>query len=77
MSMERRCDIWKATDGQWYIILGQWEYSYDDHECACHGPFESEKALEDWRFQFGGPNPGGGNWDDSGTVAPPDFERYI
>lgn len=45
MSQSRRCDIFKATDGQWYMELGNKEYAYEHHECSYYGPFASEEET--------------------------------
>jgi hypothetical protein len=34
MSMQRRCDIWKANDQKWYMILGDFEYAEKKVESA-------------------------------------------
>ena len=44
--MQRRCDIFKATDDQWYVLLGNFEYAEETEECTCYGPFVSQAAAE-------------------------------
>ncbi len=57
MSMQRRCDIFKATDNQWYVLLGNFEYAEETHECTCYGPFAcEEKAVDELEHHS---NPGG------------------
>jgi hypothetical protein len=69
MSMARRCDIWLATDNQFYMLLGNYEYAHDEKDCTAFGPFASEeKAWEELEFHS---NPGGGNIDRSGKRPPP------
>jgi hypothetical protein len=55
MSWTRRCDIFRATDDKWYLILGNHEYSEDDKDCSCYGPFEDEDAAQDELFKRGSP----------------------
>ena len=70
MSMQRRCDIFKATDGKWYILLGNFEYAHEEKDCTYYGSFPTYdaawKELEDHHS-----NPGGADMDDSGTRLPP------
>lgn len=73
MSMSRRCDIWKATDGKWYMVLGMKEYAYDSEDCVVYGPFSSEEKVMSKLDQYS--NPGAMDFDDSGTVRPPDREK--
>lgn len=69
MSTQRRCDIWKATDGKWYLTLGDFEYAERDEDCTTYGPFKDCDAVEDELDNHSNP---GGSWvDDSGEEAPP------
>jgi hypothetical protein len=45
MSQSRRCSRFLATDGKWYLILGDDEYCYDDDECTTFGPFDSNEDI--------------------------------
>ena len=69
MSMSRRCDIWLATDKQWYMVLGNKEYAYDDHDCTAYGPFPTEEAVRKELDRHS--NPGSLNRDVSGRLPPP------
>jgi hypothetical protein len=70
MSESRHCEHFLATDGQWYLILGDFEYAWDEHDCTTYGPFKTEEALDKYlRDNF--TNPGCGSCDDSGTIDPP------
>jgi len=69
MSLSRRCDIWLATDKQWYMVLGNKEYAYDDHECTTYGPFATEEDVEKELDRHS--NPGGSTTDRSGRIPPP------
>lgn len=69
MSTQRRCDFWKATDGKWYLLLGNFEYAEDEEDCTCYGPFSSQEAAEKELDNHS--NPGGWNEDDSGKRPPP------
>ncbi len=70
MSCQRRCDVWKATDGRWYMALGRFEHADDDEDCDFLGPFSSAEAATRHLFQNYS-NPGGYGEDDSGTMPPP------
>jgi hypothetical protein len=69
MSQERRCHICKATDGKWYLELGNFEYAYDSKDCTRYGPFNSENAATTALDEYS--NPGGFSVDTSGEVPPP------
>jgi hypothetical protein len=69
MSCRRRCDIWKATDGKWYMLLGKFEDADEENDCDAFGPFSSEEAAG--RELRNHSNPGGFTTDDSGTRPPP------
>ena len=70
MSQVRRCDIWKAGDEKYYMLLGDHEYAEDRCDCTAYGPFESKEAtVGELEFHS---NPGGWNTDESGTKPPPE-----
>jgi hypothetical protein len=69
MSQLRRCDRWLATDGKWYLALGDDEHCYDDDECTFYGPFESNDDIEGTLSHF--PNTSSECLDNSGTKQPP------
>lgn len=69
MSMMRRCDIWKATDGKWYMFLGRFEHAEEFHECDIFGPFKSKAAVMAELDRHS--NPGAFCLDDSGKGSPP------
>jgi hypothetical protein len=69
MSMQRRCDIWKANDQKWYMILGDEEYAEEIEDCSIYGPFNDDKAV--FRELDNHSNPGAYSFDDSGTEPPP------
>ena len=70
MSMQRRCDVWKATDGKWYMLLGKFEHAEEEEECDSFGPFSSPEATTRY-LHNNHSNPGGFSEDDSGTRPPP------
>lgn len=69
MSTSRRCKIWKATDGQWYLLLGRFEGAHEAADCDVFGPFGSESAAFNALDQHS--NPGAYYFDASGTAPPP------
>ena len=70
MSVSRECCIYKATDDKWYLLLGDFEYAYDEEDCTTYGPFVSEEKAD--RFLSNNfSNPGGLDVDDSGESEPP------
>jgi len=71
-SMQRYCEFYLATDGNWYMALAPNEYG-ESHEAEHYGPFPSEEQAKD--ALSGHSNPGGYNTDDSGTQPPPDRPR--
>lgn len=76
MSCMRRCDIWKATDGKFYLLLGNFEHANDDEDCTAYGPFADEEQAFQRACNTGPGNPGGSDTDESGTQPPPlVFER--
>lgn len=70
MSCSRRCDIWKANDGHYYVTVGDFEHAHDDSDCSSYGPFNDEDGAYDYARSTGG-NPGGYMLDESGTQPPP------
>lgn len=70
MSTVRRCEFFKATDGQWYVSLGDYEHAYEDHQCTNYGPYASLDAAESFVFDNFS-NPGGYGVNDSGTIEVP------
>lgn len=73
MSQQRRCDVWKASDGKWYMTLGNFEYAEEDADCTNYGPFDSLEKAEDELDNHS--NPGGMSTDESGTMDPPSNPR--
>lgn len=69
MSTSRRCDIWLATDKKWYMVLGNFEYAYDDADCTVYGPFDSRDDLEKELDRHS--NPGCLTVNEWGTIPPP------
>lgn len=70
MSTMRRCDFYLATDGKWYMMLGNHEYAYDDCVCTTYGPFPTQDVADEY-LTDNFSNPGSCEIDRSGTVAPP------
>ena len=70
MSQVRRCDVWKATDGSWYMLLGRFEHAEDEEDCDSFGPFSSSEAAFN-HVTRNYSNPGGYDEDGSGTRPPP------
>jgi hypothetical protein len=67
-SVSRYSGIWKASNGRWYLDLADNEHGeYED--ATTYGPFMSEDEAEDHLSGFS--NPGGTDYDDSGTQSPP------
>jgi hypothetical protein len=75
MSQERQCYIWKATDGKWYLELGNFEHAYESKDCTRYGPFRSESAATTALEEFS--NPGSIHVDASGKVPPPSDAQRI
>ena len=67
-STERHCDMYKATDGKWYVELAAHEYG-DHSEADTYGPFVDQAACVRHLDNFS--NPGGWGEDDSGTRPVP------
>ena len=73
MSTMRECSIFKAKDGRWYMLLGNFEYAFDPSDCTMYGPFASEEdAIKELDYHS---NPGGYSVDDSGVATPPKLPR--
>ena len=72
MSTSRRCDIYKAKDGKWYMFLGNYEYAWDIEDCTAYGPFADEEAAIKELDNHS--NPGGWVTDKSGTREAPKGE---
>lgn len=77
--MSRRCDIFKAVDNQWYVLLGNFEHAHELEDCTCYGPFTDQPAA-DAELEFHS-NPGSMWVDANGTrpvpkkVSPPTRKR--
>lgn len=65
MSCSRRCEIVKAKDSRWYLVLGKFEYTYDMNDCTVYGPFATQEKAEAELDNYS--NPGAISYDDSGT----------
>jgi len=75
MSVLRQCTQFKATDGKWYMLLGNSEYAFEDWECTAYGPYDDIAGCDLELKNHS--NPGCGEIDDSGTRPPPEspFKR--
>lgn len=71
MSVSRRCDIWKANNSSWYVLLGDFEYADEERDCTAYGPFDSADEAESY-VSDNFSNPGGQLVDDSGVDNPPE-----
>jgi hypothetical protein len=69
MSMSRRCDVTKAVDQQWYMVLGNFEHAHDLEDCTVFGPYATQELCEK-ELDFHS-NPGSMNIDESGTRPVP------
>jgi hypothetical protein len=71
MSQSRHCLIYRATDGLWYLELGNFEYHYDEEQgpFSVYGGFSSVDGAEQELQRHS--NPGCLETDDSGSRAPP------
>jgi hypothetical protein len=70
MSVSRQCYIALATDGKWYMQLGDFEYAFNACDCTWHGPFNSENETNEY-LSDNFTNPGGCEVDERGLMAPP------
>ena len=70
-SCSRDCDIYKATNGKWYMELEECGREYEGNgRYETFGPYNSEdEAINDTGNH--GPNPGGFSTNPSGTRQPP------
>ena len=68
-SMSRYAEIWKASDGSWYLDLANKEHG-DWDDATTYGPFSSEAAADKYMDKFS--NPGSLVVDDSGSRNPPE-----
>ena len=74
MSQSRRCEIIKATNNRWYLVLGNFEYAHNDWDCTVYGTFNSEDSV--WDYIHGHfANPGGGSIDSDGTITPEEIKK--
>jgi len=73
MSCSRRCEIVKAKDQKWYLVLGKFEYAHNMSDCTVYGPFASEEKAEAELDNHS--NPGCISTDDSGTRTFTDVVR--
>ena len=72
MSTQRRCEIIKATDDRWYLILGNFEHAYNIDDCMVKS-FRTEDDA--WAEVNKYSNPGGGYVDRSGTIKPENIDK--
>jgi hypothetical protein len=70
MSVSRRCEIFKAVDNKFYLILGKFEHAEELADCNTYGPFGSAEKVETW-IEENESNPGGCWIDNSGTRPVP------
>lgn len=76
MSTSRHCQFFKATDDQWYLELGDFEYAYDRADCTIYGPFKSEEDAHKELHNHS--NPGAYSIDDSGKrPVPPNVTQPL
>jgi hypothetical protein len=69
MSQQRRCDVWKANNGKWYLMLGDFEYAEEESDCTTYGPFND---YDDVELELDNHSNPGGQWvDESGEKDPP------
>lgn len=69
-SMSRYAEIWKASNGSWYLNLAADEHG-EYYDAYTYGPFSSEESADRYMDKLG-PNPGSLEVDDSGTEKPPE-----
>jgi hypothetical protein len=75
MSESRQCLYALATDGQWYLQIGDHEHCWDDWNCTWYGPFPSLEVADEYTYN-NFTNTGGSEIDDRGTMEPPkEFTR--
>lgn len=68
-SVSRRCLIYLANNGKWYLELGDYEHAWEPHECTTYGPFESEELARGETDHHS--NAGSLNIDRNGTMPAP------
>lgn len=73
MSQSIACLFYLATDNQWYLNLGNFEYVYDDIDCTTYGPFKTMESAQKHLKHF--PSTSSEEIDDSCSVSPP--ENYV
>lgn len=81
MSEMRKCEVFKAENQKYYLVLGNHEGAYESHECTTYGPFASSDAAVDAIDYFSNP---GSIWEDhkgsrpvpSDVQAPPRPSRW-
>ena len=69
VSEQRRCNVFKAVDAQWYLVLGKFEYAERDEDCMLFGPFRDQDEAETEITNHS--NPGAWSVDDRGVVPVP------
>jgi hypothetical protein len=67
-SAARYCDVYRASNGKWYLDLAAYEYGEHD-DAQTYGPFRSFDSVIDYLHNF--PSPGGWTSDASGERPPP------
>jgi hypothetical protein len=70
MSQLRACIKFKATDGKWYLQLGNFEHAYSENDCTMYGPFERESQIDPF-IHANFSNPGCSEICDLGIDPPP------
>jgi hypothetical protein len=65
MSQSRKCEFVLASNKKWYVILGNFEYAYDEQDCTVYGPFATEEKADEYVSENFA-NPGSSSTDDSG-----------
>jgi hypothetical protein len=65
MSQSHKCQFVLAANKNWYVILGNFEYAYDEQDCTTYGPFTSEEKADAY-VSDNFANPGSSSTDDSG-----------
>lgn len=70
MSLRRYCEMMKAKDQKWYLLIGDDFEDAGPEDSTAHGPFASESKTERY-LEDNFSNPGGLEIDDSGTQDVP------
>ena len=68
--MQRRCDIAKTVDGNWYMMLGNFEYAEKPEDCTFYGPFSYGREAEQY-LQENFSNPGAIHYYEAGNYPVP------